>query len=175
MAAQVAGRKRDFVLETLETQFPDVAERLSGVECEPAIRTIGCFGHICRPPVADGALLVGDAATFIDPFTGEGIYFSLRGAQLAAEVAASALRADDLSQTRLMTYARARRELNQRYLLCDVVQAVVRRPALLSRVVRRLNTVPGLADRLLSILGDLRPPTDALHPAFLWRLLAPGM
>lgn len=173
IAAQIAGRKRDFVLQTLESHFPDVAERLSGATCEPEIRTVGCFGHVCRPPVADGAMLVGDAATFIDPFTGEGIYFALRGASLAAGVATEALRANDLSRTRLLAYARARRELTQRYLLCDVVQAVVRRPAMLSHVVRRLEAVPGLADRLLSILGDFRPPTDALHPAFLWRLLAP--
>jgi menaquinone-9 beta-reductase len=172
-AAQIAGRKQDFLTQTLETQFPDVAERLSGAECEPIIRTVGCFGHVCRPPVAEGALLVGDAATFIDPFTGEGVYFALRGALLAAEVAASALRANDLSRARLLAYARIRRELTRRYLLCDVVQAVVRRPALLSRVVQRLDHVPGLADRLLSVIGDLRPPTDALHPAFLWRLLAP--
>lgn len=175
MASQIAGRKRDFIAQMLETQFPDLAERLSGAECEPTIRTVGCFGHVCRPPVADGALLVGDAATFIDPFTGEGVYFALRGAEQAAEVALKALRENNLSRSRLLEYARARTELTRRYLLCDVVQAVVRCPALLSRVVQRLDRSPDLADRLLSIIGDQRPPTDTLHPAFLWRLLAPAL
>lgn len=173
LAAQIAGRAGDFIEETLQTHFPDLAARLAGAEREPVIRTVGCFGHLCRPAVAEGALLVGDAATFIDPFTGEGVYFALRGAQLAAEVAAEALRADDLSRSRLLAYHRARRELARRYLLCDVVQAVVRAPALFSQVVRRLERFPGLAERLLGVLSDTRPPTDALHPGFLWRLFAP--
>lgn len=175
MAAQIAGRTRDFLLQTLEMRFPDVAERLAWPDSAPEVRTTGCFGHVCCPPLADGVLLLGDAATFIDPFTGEGVYFALRGAQCAAEVGSAALRVGDLSCARLMDYARARRELNLRYLLCDLVQAVVRRPALFARVVHRLDTVPGLSERLFAVLGDQRPPFDALHPAFLWRVLAPGL
>jgi flavin-dependent dehydrogenase len=172
-ASRIAGRAGDFVEETIRDLFPDLAPRLAGAEREAALRTVGCFGHVCRPAVAAGALLVGDAATFIDPFTGEGVYFALRGAQLAAEIAASALRAGDVSRGRLLAYHRARGELARRYLLCDVVQAVVRRPALFRQVVRRLDRFPGLADRLMGILGDTRSPAEALHPGFLWRLFAP--
>ena len=39
-----------------------------------------------------GVALVGDAAGFYDPFTGEGLYTALRGAELLAEVAHDALR-----------------------------------------------------------------------------------
>jgi flavin-dependent dehydrogenase len=172
-AARIAGRAGDFVEETIRDHFPDLAPRLAGAEREAAVRTVGCFGHVCRPAVAAGALLVGDAATFIDPFTGEGVYFALRGAQLAAEIAAGALRAGDLSCSRLLAYQRARGELARRYLLCDVVQAAVRCPALFRQVVHRLDRFPGLADRLMGILGDTRPPAEALHPGFLWRLFAP--
>jgi geranylgeranyl reductase family protein len=175
LASQIAGRAAEFCEETIQTHFPDLAARLSGAVREQVLRTVGCFGHVCTPPVADGALLVGDAATFIDPFTGEGVYFGLRGAQLAAEVAADALYNGDTSRTRLLAYHRARQELTRRYLLCDVVQAVVRRPVRFAQIVRRLERFPGLADRLLGILSDTRPPTDALHPAFLWRLLAPEL
>ncbi len=174
-AARIAGRAGEFLEETLQMLFPDLAARLSGAEREPVIRAVGCFGHVCRPPVANGALLIGDAATFIDPFTGEGVYFGLRGAQLAAEVATDALHAGDTSRTRLLAYHRARRELARRYRLCDLVQAVVRTPALFDSMVRRLDRFPGVADRLMTILSDTRPPTDALHPAFLWRLLAPNL
>ena len=120
-------------------------------------------------------MLIGDAATFIDPFTGEGVYFALRGAFLAAETAAKALKSGNVSQKALRDYPRHRRELTRRYLLLDVIQNVVRTPALFSEVVRRLAVRPAAAAHLLTILGDLRPPTAALHPAFLWRLLAPAL
>src|SRR5262249_16895911 len=122
-ASQIAGRPGDFIEQTLQTCFPDLAERLAGAVCETPIQAIGCFGHVCRPAVAAGALLVGDAATFIDPFTGEGIYFGLRGALLAAEFATQALRAGDLSRSRLMAYQRARGELARPYLLCRLLHA----------------------------------------------------
>ena len=172
-AADMAGRTGEWIEQTLLHRFPDLADRLSGATREAQIRTVGCFGHRCASVVADGALLVGDAATFIDPFTGEGVYFSLRGAQLAAETAYNALQSNDTSRRGLSAYAGARRELARRYLLIDLVQSVVRTPALLNMALHRLERFPGAADRLLRVLGDTRPPSDVLHPALLWRLFAP--
>jgi flavin-dependent dehydrogenase len=46
-----------------------------------------------RRPIQKGrCLLLGDAAGLIDPFTGEGIFYAIRSAQLAATVLAEALR-----------------------------------------------------------------------------------
>ncbi|HEX7798197.1 MAG TPA: FAD-dependent monooxygenase [Vicinamibacterales bacterium] len=42
-------------------------------------------------PVPDGLLLAGDAAGFIDPMTGDGLRFAIRGGELAAEAALRAL------------------------------------------------------------------------------------
>src|SRR5918993_394411 len=42
-------------------------------------------------PGCPGLLLVGDAAGFIDPMTGDGIHFALRGAELAASIAGEVL------------------------------------------------------------------------------------
>lgn len=172
-ASQIAGRAGDFVEQTLQSKFPLLAERLAGADREQVVRTVGCYGHRCRPAVADGVLLVGDAATFIDPFTGEGVYFALRGAQHAAETASEALRRGDTSRRGLAAYTGARCELSRRYQLLDIVQTVVRTPALLSRAVCRLDRYPAAAARLFNVLGGTRPPTDVLHPALLWRLLAP--
>ena len=49
--------------------------------------TISRIDVRARRLVGEGLLLVGDAAGYYDPFTGEGIYRALHGAQLASEVA----------------------------------------------------------------------------------------
>ena len=43
------------------------------------------FKHTAKKSVFDNALLVGDAAGFVSPVTGEGIYYAVKGAKLAAE------------------------------------------------------------------------------------------
>ena len=45
-----------------------------------------------EPPQAGGVLLVGDAAGFYDPFTGEGVFTALRSAELAVTTIVAALR-----------------------------------------------------------------------------------
>ena len=42
------------------------------------------YGNFLRKPVSDNFLLVGDAAGFVDPITGEGIFYAQRSAELAA-------------------------------------------------------------------------------------------
>jgi flavin-dependent dehydrogenase len=118
-------------------------------------------------------MLVGDAAAFTDPFTGEGIYFALRGAELAAETAEAALKASDLSAESLGRYDRARRELRERYILCDLVQAVIRTPLLMNQAVSALACSPNLQDKLMRVLGDEEPPGSILNPGFAWSLFKP--
>jgi hypothetical protein len=46
-------------------------------------------------------------------------------------------------------------------------------PPILGYALRRLSQRPDLARRLGSALGDCRPATDALSPAFLAAVLRP--
>lgn len=62
-------------------------------------------GGVRRNTVADRLLLVGDAAGFVDTFYGEGLAFAVRSGQLAAEVAATALRKGDCTTQELRLYA----------------------------------------------------------------------
>lgn len=55
------------------------------------VRTTTCFGHRLRRIWDEGMLFVGDAARFVDPFTGEGLHHALQGAVAAAETAADYL------------------------------------------------------------------------------------
>jgi len=57
--------------------------------------------------------LIGDSARVVEPFTGEGIYFALSTALLAAESALEGLATNDLEKS-LQTYTRAHRQLYRR-------------------------------------------------------------
>jgi geranylgeranyl reductase family protein len=54
----------------------------------------------------DGALLVGDAASLVDPLTGEGIHNALVSAKIAAEVIGGAIERGDTSMKSLSEYDR---------------------------------------------------------------------
>ncbi|MDT8358453.1 MAG: NAD(P)/FAD-dependent oxidoreductase, partial [Methanomicrobiaceae archaeon] len=62
---------------------------------------------VCRPlacTVADGLMVVGDAARLSDPITGGGIYNAMFSGKLAGEVAADCIRKGDCSKGALMAY-----------------------------------------------------------------------
>jgi flavin-dependent dehydrogenase len=124
----------------------------------------GPFAQWSRRPVARGALLVGDAADFFDPFTGQGIYSALRGAELAAGCL--------LSTGGLRAYARARRrEFRGKWLLERLIALGVGWPALVERTVARLARRPELADLLVGATGNCVPARAVLRPGVLARLL----
>ena len=120
------------------------------------------------------AYLVGDAASFLDPFTGEGITEALRGALLAAPVIDAALRTGDVSARSLAPYRHARRRaFSAKRRVCWLVQGFIASPPLLDYATGRLARRPHLAATLAAVLGDLAPPREALSPCFLARVLRP--
>ena len=61
----------------------------------------------------DRVLLTGDAAGFVDPFLGEGIYYAMKSGEIAADVAAGAVESGDFSDRFLHEYVmRCEKEFN---------------------------------------------------------------
>lgn len=148
--------------------LPAVAERLRHSHRLTAIRGAAPVGHRVARAAGNGWMLVGDAAGFIDPFTGEGIYRALRSARVAAEALADG---DEGAADR---YRAARqRAFAAKDALTWLVQGMLAAPPLMGYALRRLAARPELAATLGSALGDCRPATQALSPAFLARLLLP--
>jgi geranylgeranyl reductase family protein len=148
--------------------LPAVASRLAGLRRLTPIRGVAPIGHRVARAAGDGWLLVGDAAGFIDPFTGEGIFRALRSARAAA----AALRAGDAGAEQRYLAAR-RAAFVAKDTLTWTVQGMLAAPAVLGHVLRRLAVDPQAAARLGSALGDCRPASDALSPAFLASILRP--
>jgi electron-transferring-flavoprotein dehydrogenase len=71
--------------------------------------TIGGWASI--PELAtDGAMLIGDSVSFLNPMRIKGIHLSMKSGMLAAEAALAAVRADDPSAAVLSAYPRAVRD-----------------------------------------------------------------
>jgi len=151
-------------------QFPGLAGRFDPRRMVRDVLATGPFAQWSRGAVAPGggALLVGDAADFFDPFTGQGIYSALRGAELAAAAVIAAL----TSGAGLEGYARARRrEFTGKWLLERLIALGVGWPALAERVVGRLARRTDLADLLVRATGNCVPARAVLAPGVLAGLL----
>ena len=164
-----------FFREGLRTRWPRVAERLEGASLVETPRVIGPLAVEACSLTAPGALLVGDAAGFYDPFTGEGITLALRTSHIAARVIGDSLAmggaASGLSE-RLLAYERSRHAATRdKFRFNRLLQLAVRWPEASNLLARRLARRPDLADRLVGIAGDFVPARTAFGPRFLWDLL----
>lgn len=172
-APRMAGRRAEYFSERLRLSFPRVYETWQHAVAVGPLLSVPCFGHHTTRATGDGAVLVGDAATFIHPFTGEGVFFALRGAELAAQAIHNALGRCDVSQHSLQGYDAARdRELLPRYRLCDAVQRVVHSPALLGLAGTALRHGPSLTQALLQAIGDVTHPRDLFVPPSFSRVFS---
>lgn len=167
----LAGRVEAFFNESLQT-FPALAPRLQDARRTKGLLAISRLAVTARRFSADGVMLVGDATGFYDPFTGEGIYRALRGAELLADVAGAALADGDCSAARLSAYDRLHHhEFAGKRLVEHIVQGMVARPWLSNRVASRLARSKHLADTMIGVTGDFLPPSRVLSPFFMARLV----
>jgi menaquinone-9 beta-reductase len=174
-ARQAAGARADldgFFSRTLK-RFPRVHERVAPSTLNGPILATGPFAARSRRIVADGALLVGDAADFFDPFTGDGIYTALRGAELIFETVAPALaRGCLLDAGSLAPYRRARKRVFAgKWMMERLVGYAMSWPWLFERGLARLGRSDGMGHTLVGVAGGFVPAREALNPLFLARMV----
>ena len=158
-------------------RFPGLAGRFDPRQLVRGVLATGPFAQWAERPCVAGALLVGDAADFFDPFTGQGIYAALHGAELAAAALLPALAAGNgsgsLSHAALAPYAAARRrEFRSKWLFERLIALGIGWPALTNRVVRRLAVRPDLADLVVGAAGNIVPAARVLAPSVLAQLVS---
>jgi flavin-dependent dehydrogenase len=81
---------RAVLVDTL-ARDPLLRDRFAGARMAARPVMLGPLAVEAREPSIDGLLVAGDAAGFIDPMTGDGLRFAIRGGELAAVAALRAL------------------------------------------------------------------------------------
>jgi flavin-dependent dehydrogenase len=173
-ARALAAGRESFLDQWLASR-PQLASRFAGATRVSPVLATGPFASRARRAHARGAALVGDAADFFDPFTGEGIYAALRGGELLAphvlvSLGAATARHAELA---LAAYDRARRrEFGGKWIVEWIIGAVVGSPRLMNRAARVLSARKDMADLLVGVTGDFVPASAVLNLRYIATLFA---
>jgi len=170
-AREIGDDKTEF-LERWIASRPHLAERFVGAVRTTPVRATGPFATSSRHAWSPGAALVGDAADFFDPFTGEGIYAALRGGELLAPYLVEALGRSAKEEGRILSgYDRARkREFGGKWKVERIVGLAIAYPYFLNNAAKILSRRKDMADLLVGVAGDFIPPSVVLSPRFLFNL-----
>ena len=133
---------------------------------DPLLRDRAATARLVGPPVVlgplavdatgaglEGLLLAGDAAGFIDPMTGDGLRFAVRGGELAA---AAAMRALEHGWTGVhQQHAAARRaEFSQKWRFNRALRALVASPRAVDVAAFGARVAPVALRRVIEHAGD---------------------
>jgi flavin-dependent dehydrogenase len=144
-----------------------------GARLASPVRVTGPFASHARRSWAPGAALVGDAADFFDPFTGEGIYTALRGGELLAPhalAAIGAIRERDADHALARYHGARRREFAGKWIVERLIGAAVGWAPAMNYFSRTLEARKDMADLLVGVTGNFIPASEVLRPAYLLNL-----
>ena len=142
----------------LRARFAD-ARPISGVT------SLGPLAVEASAAGCPGLLLAGDAAGFVDPMTGDGLRFALRGGELAAEAALFELETGCPAHHRLL--AARRREFSGKWRMNRALRTLVASPRAVSLAATVAAHWAAPVQWLIGMAGDVplarRLPTDGIQ------------
>jgi geranylgeranyl reductase family protein len=142
---------------------PRLLKALSGSE----IFVTSPITHIVKSVSGNRWALIGDAAGFLDPLTGEGIFQALISAECFAN-AFLAERKEALFPQIVPSYEKFRKSIFwQKRLLNQSFQLVIRSSFLSNSIATLLQMNQKIADTFIGIIGNIFTPTQALK--FIWK------
>ena len=117
-------------------------------------------------------LLLGDAASLVDPFTGEGIANAIRSGRVAAQHIERMFKAQRFdarfnAQYDQEIYRKMWKELR----ISRTLQRLLRYPKLCNRLMRKARTNPAMQSILISMWDDVKLRKQLRDPRFYARLL----
>lgn len=162
------------MLPELLKSYPALKERFSKATLQGEVKGFGLpLGSKKRPISGAGYMLLGDAASLIDPFTGEGIGNAMICGQKAAELVAQ-LRSTHIPYTAaaLMQYDQAvYKRMWGELALSRRMQQLVQYPWLFNLVVNKAYKSATLQETIMCMFEDLELRNRLKQPGFYVNLL----
>jgi 2-polyprenyl-6-methoxyphenol hydroxylase-like FAD-dependent oxidoreductase len=153
------------LIPSLVGAFPDLAQRLRGARPLDTGRGTGPLRHRVSRVIADGTVLVGDAAGYYDACTGEGLGQAVAQSWILGRTVVPCLRSCDGVPRRaaLASYARGHRRVLRPYTRATrLMMFAQRRPSRSDRFTRIAAQAPEAMQMFLSYLMGVRSGWEAL-------------
>ncbi len=108
-------------------------------------------------------LVMGDAAGYVEPFTGEGMAWALTAGAAAAPFVLEGMErwTEDL-ETRWKTTLQ--RQIGRRQMVCRALSSVLKRPTPTALLFELVNRWPAMAERIISSLNEIQIPSPKGEP-----------
>jgi len=150
----LGGRHPADILMTTLTGDAQLRERFAGARMVTAPICLGPLAIDASAAGARGLLLAGDAAGFVDPITGDGLRFAIRGGELAAREALDALEnGSDRAHVRLR--ASRHREFAAKWRFNRTMRWIVTYPAAVRAAEYGVSMIPRLLQEAIRYAGDV--------------------
>ena len=159
------------VVDGIMDELPAPADRWREAPDTDETRVALPLAHRVARPSGPGFLLVGDAAGFLDPLSGEGIHRALVSAELAADAIVGVRRGDPDPFRRYARRMRAR--FAAKDLVSWLLQMFLGRPEIADFALRRMASRDAIRGTFGLVLVDELPASRVLDPRFLGGLLRP--
>jgi flavin-dependent dehydrogenase len=173
LATDGARAVADRIVRRVPSTADDAAPWREAAPCDAVAGAWPLGGRVTRR-AGDGWFLVGDAAGFLDPLTGEGIHRALVSTRLAAPAIVAVVHGRAGSGRAAAAYDRAmRRRFATKDAVSWLVHAFAAHPTVLEYAARRLAERSTVRATMGLVMGDLIPARHGLDPRFLAALLAP--
>lgn len=164
---------RELMLQAI-SENPNIKDRFTHAKLMDKIYGWGLPMGVEKTRVSgDHFMITGDAASLIDPFTGEGIGNALFSGMLAAEAAAKALEHKQFDSAFLQEHYGdvLFRRIGDELKLSYTMQRLVRYPWLFNLVVNKAHKSPSLQKTISSMFADLDVRALLRKPSFYWNIL----
>jgi len=175
LSSEVSKKKvnlKDKLSEIISTH-PNVKDRFKNAKPTENIQGYGLpIGSKKRPISGNRFLLLGDAASLIDPFTGEGIGNAMRSGRIAAEHLIKAFDQDAFDEKFNKGYDKViYHKMWNELRVSRSLQKLLKFPRLFNFVVKKANTNPSVRTLISSMLDNIDLKKELIKPSFYFRLL----